>query len=334
MGLQQGKRSLPEGRWSPLKRRELLAGATLLAATWARGSRAAAPPSLRPLKVGYIPVEACAQYFVAAQHGLFEKQGLQVAGIAMAGGATIAPAVEGGTIDVGWSNTISLIIARAQGFDFRILTPGVYEIRGQGGARRSVMVPADSPIRRPEELAGKTVAINTLGNVSELVMVAWLERHGVPRDRVRLVEIDYPQMPPALSNHRVDAALVIDPFVTVIERQGIGRSLAEYVFSEAVTDRFFIASWFAKGSWIAANRDLVSRFQQAVQAATELIGKDPEATRRAIAAFTRINPAVLAQMQVSVYPDRVFVEDLQVLIEACVRYGFISKGFPAQELLV
>ena len=74
------------------------------------------------VQVGYIPIGDCLQLYVADGMGFFRDEGISSKRQPMKGGAIIAPAVEAGEVDVGWSNAISIIIAHSKGFDFQFLT--------------------------------------------------------------------------------------------------------------------------------------------------------------------------------------------------------------------
>jgi len=74
------------------------------------------------VKIGMMPVVDCLQLFVAKEKGFFEQENLKVETIPMAGGAVIAPAVNSGELDIGFSNSLSIIIAHEKGFDFKFLT--------------------------------------------------------------------------------------------------------------------------------------------------------------------------------------------------------------------
>ena len=157
-----------------------------------------------PLRVGYIPVGDCLQFYVAEEEGYFAAEGLAVAGSAMKGGAVIAPAVEGGELAIGWSNTVSIILAHAKGFDFAFLAPGAEGVAGEHDVY-ALLVPADYPITSVAGLAGKTVAINTLGNINEAAMRALAQQAGLAPDAIRLVEVPFPDMAAALAMARAKA---------------------------------------------------------------------------------------------------------------------------------
>ena len=56
-----------------------------------------------------------------------------------------------------------------------------------------------------EDLAGKTIAVNALKGVGEIVIRAALSKLGVDRNSVKLVAMPFPAMRAALNNGQVDA---------------------------------------------------------------------------------------------------------------------------------
>jgi ABC-type amino acid transport substrate-binding protein len=90
-----------------------------------------------------------------------------------------------------------------------------------GPARYDAVLVKDSgPIRTPKDLEGRTVAVNTLQNVGPLTINAALEKAGVDYESVKYVEVPFPEMAAALEADRVDAAWVVEPFVTQGRRSG------------------------------------------------------------------------------------------------------------------
>ena len=75
-------------------------------------------------------------------------------------------------------------------------------------------------ISKPEDLEGKTVAVNTLNNIAEVVVKAALEKKGVDPESLKLSEVPFPEMRPRWPRASVDAAFSIEPFVTQSVAEG------------------------------------------------------------------------------------------------------------------
>jgi catechol 2,3-dioxygenase-like lactoylglutathione lyase family enzyme len=89
--------------------------------------QATGAPEKSQINVGAIPITDLTQLYVADDRGFFEDEGLEVEIRNFAGGAEIAPAVRGGSMDLGWSNSVSVIQAQAQGLDFTFFAGGRWE---------------------------------------------------------------------------------------------------------------------------------------------------------------------------------------------------------------
>jgi NMT1/THI5 like protein len=151
-------------------------------------------PEIHRLKVGAGPITDLKQLYVADAKGFFREQGLEVDIVYREAPGTVIPAVVSGDLDLGWLNSLSLL--RARGLDMRFFAGGVYQRPGHWNS--AIMVRKDSPIRTPEQLRGRTIAINSMRNINELVIRAYLDREGVAPDDYELLEVPFPDQPAAL----------------------------------------------------------------------------------------------------------------------------------------
>jgi NitT/TauT family transport system substrate-binding protein len=110
------------------------------------------------------------------------------------------------------------IALREQGVPLKI----VYLGHRDGTA---MMVHADSPIRRIEDLVGKRVAIPNRFSNQRLLLFKALRERGMPVSAVTLLEMPPPDMPAALYARAVDAITSGEPFMAQTELDGYGRIL-------------------------------------------------------------------------------------------------------------
>lgn len=302
----------------------------LLASAWLLMSPAQAA-ELAKLRVGIIPVGDCLQIFVADAKGFFKEEGLAVEMPRLAGGAAIAPAVEGGTLELGWSNVVSIALAREQRFDYVFVTPGATE--ASGFRPHKIMVAADSPIKGPKDLEGKTVAINTLANIPYVAAASWLRGAGVALEKVSFVEVPFPNMEAALKTNRVAAAVMLEPFVTASLAAGSTRVLEPEPF-KAFGPRALIASWFAKREWVEKNPQQAKAFARAIRKATQFIRANPAEARQILVAATKLPKELAEKITLPAFEETLSESDVQVVIDAAARVGLLKKPFPAKEIVL
>jgi hypothetical protein len=89
----------------------------------------------------------------------------------------------------------------------------------------ALVVRAKDSIRRPADLAGKTVSSGLVNSINYMHMQDWLQKHGVDSKTVRFLEMPFPQMADALFQNRLDAVMVVEPFLTIMMNSGNARIL-------------------------------------------------------------------------------------------------------------
>lgn len=290
----------------------------------------ASPLQAETIRVGYIPVGDCLQLYVAQEMGYLEAEGITVETTPLAGGALIAMAVEAGELDVGWSNLVSLAIAADKGFDFVILSPGAFERDGTNRVH-SILVAKDAPIDSFADLEGKTVAINTLGNINEIAMTALADAEGVDIGAIRLVEVPFPQMGAALASGSVDAILVLEPFVTITTDNNTAKVL-EPAALKSYGERFLIAAWFARQSWIKENQEAAAGFTRAMLKASQYIEENPEKARDVLTRHTKLTPELAQTITLPYFGQEATDQDIQPLLDLPAQYGFIDTTLTAKAL--
>src|ERR1022692_197657 len=162
-----------------------LVAAALLAAACSSGGGSAAPTGLEKTKlnVAAVPALASAGLYIAQQRGLFAAQGLHATIVsAPSSGSDIAGQLAG-TYDVTEGAYVAYMLADArQNANLKVLAPA----SNMGPLTQEVMVPPGSPIQTVSELRGKTIGLNALNNVGEVLVSSLLtDNGGSPRTTSR-----------------------------------------------------------------------------------------------------------------------------------------------------
>jgi NitT/TauT family transport system substrate-binding protein len=114
------------------------------------------------------------------------------------------------------------------------------------------MVLKDSPIKTIDDLKGKVVATNGIGSGLDIAMRYILKQHHMEEKRDYTdVEINFPNMRPALADRKVDLVSSILPFMYDPEMLKVGRVLFEQGAEVGPTE---LLMWSARAPYIAAHR--------------------------------------------------------------------------------
>src|SRR5215217_6611104 len=93
------------------------------------------------------------------EKGFFKKRKLTVTVKPSQGGATVVPAVVSGSVDIGGSNLVSVLLAQSKGIPLKIVAPGTFVQADRKKDFSAILVKGSSDIRSPKDLEGKTLAV-------------------------------------------------------------------------------------------------------------------------------------------------------------------------------
>ena len=203
---------MADNKAGPLRRRTLFAaiGATAVTLTQDAGRAAkAAPATNRHLRFAYNGTGICTAAIPVALHrGFYEKHGLDVEFLALAGTTDqMLQALATEKADAGGSMLLSWIKPLESGFDVK-LTTGLH-----GGCTR-LMVNRSSGFTDITHLKGKTIGVSSLSGSPRHFFAILLARHGInPDTEVQWREFPGDLLPVALGRGDVQAIADSDPSI-------------------------------------------------------------------------------------------------------------------------
>jgi NitT/TauT family transport system substrate-binding protein len=282
------------------------------------------------LKVGVIPIADVAPLYLGVKNGFFEEEQLEIDPQLAEGGAAITPAVLSGDFQIGFSNTISLLIAASQDLPVQIISQGVLAGKTEEEAWADLLVLKDGPIKEPQDLEGKTIAVNTLKNICEVTIKASLEPEGVAVDTLKFTEVPFPDMNAALESKRVDGACVVEPFVS----QGkAGKARGIDPFYVRTAPDLTVATYFTSTQYAEQNGDVVDRFVKAMNKSLTYAQSHPDEVRQVLLDYTEIPPEAVEQIKLPIWRPDLNEPTIEKLSELSLKYGLIEEQPNLDELI-
>jgi NitT/TauT family transport system substrate-binding protein len=311
-----------------------LAGSTalLLLSACGGGGESSESASSGPddITVGLIPIVDVAPVYLGIEEGFFEKRDLNVKVQAVQGGAAIVPGVVSGDFQFGFSNVTSLLLAQSEGLPLKIVAAGDSSTGKQGADFSGVVVPKGSEIEDAAGLAGKTVAVNTLKNIGDTTVRQSVEKAGGDPSAVKFVELGFPDMPAALAKGQVDAAWLVEPFLTIGKDQG-GTDIASNLVD--TQPNLMIAAYFTSEEVLASDPELVDRFTAAVNESLRYAEQNPDAVREIIQSYTDIPADVANRMVLPKWTGEINTETVDLLAQLAREDGLVQKPVDTEALL-
>ena len=281
-----------------------------------------------PLKVGVIPITDVAPLYVGIAKGFFKEEHLAIESVPAQGGAAIVPAVISGDDQIGFSNMVSLILAAEHGLPVQAVAYGAGINDGKPAA--AVMVGGASPIKSYKDLAGKTIAVNSVNNIGDVTISDVLARHGVNPATVKYVEMGFPEMPAALKQNRVDAIWANEPFLSAAKADGARIIFANY---EEYDAKLTVAAYFTTHQYATEHADIVARFARAMAKSNTYAQAHPAEARAALSSYTKLDAAAVANIAIAGWYPAINVASTEKLVKSMVTYGLLKSPVDVKALL-
>ena len=154
--------------------------------------------------------------WMARDQGFFAKYGIESEPVLLRSGATLVTGMASGDIQIGRTAGAAVLSAVAAGHDIKMLATF--------SSRNSYDVVVRPNIKRPEDLRGKKLAINSVGGGTWIGAMLWLEHFGldVQRDQILLQSVgDQGTQSQALESGVVDCVFVDSVYSKLLKSKGM-----------------------------------------------------------------------------------------------------------------
>jgi len=304
------------------------------AATTAGGAATTAatsadPPEQAEIALGIIPIADVAPIFIGIDQGFFADEGLTLSTEFAQGCAAAIPALVAGDIDFAFGAYPSFFSGVQEGLPMLIAT----EANRAAPLFAGLYSLPDSGIETPADMAGTTVAVNTLNNLVQLAVGAQLEAAGLSLDDVTLVEIPFPEMVATLERGDVDVIAVVEPFGT-IARNTLNATLVTDMFAGEL-EGWPVAGFYVTEDFAAGNPNTVAAFNRAFARSVEYANTNPEAVHEILPTY--IETATVESAAALNYPEFVSGIDLaviQITPDYMLEAGLLDAPIDAAEHVV
>ncbi|MDF5752691.1 ABC transporter substrate-binding protein [Spongiactinospora sp. TRM90649] len=281
------------------------------------------------ITVGSIPVVDTAPLQLGIAERLFADEGLDVKVQMLAGGAEAIPKLKKGSLDISFGNYVSFFGAASKKvLDLKVVADGFQS----APKTHVIMVPKDSPITSPADLKDRTIAVNTRRNIGTLLVRVAASAHGVELNEERdFVEFPFPDMESVLRAKKVDAAMVVEPFGTLIS-QSIGGKII-WDTSQGATADFPIAGYATTAEFAQKNPKTLAAFQRAM-AKAQALAADRAKVVSIIPTYTTIQSPIAGSLAIGSFPTSVSASRLQRVADLMREYGLLENALDVGGLIV
>jgi taurine transport system substrate-binding protein len=219
------------------------------------------------VRIGYQTIIEPAK--VAQADGVYDKAiGRTVDWRKFDSGADVIAAIAGGSIDIGLVGSSPLAVAATNKLPIE-----TFLISDEIGDAEALVVRNGSGIEKPEDLAGKTVAVPFV-STTHYSLLAALKHWGIEPSKLKIVNIRPPEIAAAWARGDIDAAYVWDPALGAIKETG------KVLVSSADVAKWgspTFDAWIVRKEFAEKNPEAVTAFVKVTGAAYAEYLKDPKA---------------------------------------------------------
>lgn len=310
----------------------VLAAAAVALFTSSCGGGSATESGTISITVGALPVVDDVSAYIAADDGIFKKDGLSVTIKQVLQSTLAIPEMEKGTIDIiGGGNYVSFIQASAKdpaNPPFRVLSEAA---TCTSGSFDVLALPSEG-IQTPANLQNKTIAVNLTNNIQTLMINSVLKSDDVNASLVHYVVIPFPKMVAALEAHKVDAISAVEPFATTAEQEAGAVPILDQC--SGPDSNLPLSGYFSTAAWAQQHPDAVHRFQQAMAQAQEIADTDRAQVEQTLLKYvkglTKVQAATITLEQFPIALDGVQLNRVSNLMQEA---GLIHSSVQASSLI-
>lgn len=268
------------------------------------------------VRMGYMPVVtnlAAPILDYASRQG----EGLRFSAMKFASFAEMAEALRNGNIEAAFIIAPLAIVLRQQGEDVKVVYIG-------NRHESTLVVRANLDVTNIDDLAGRTVAVPMRYSGHNLSIRQLAERHGLS-GRIKVVEMNPPDMPAALSSGALDAYYVGEPFAAKTLKNGDAKPL---LYVEDVWPNFICNVMLVRQSFIDEHPEIVRSLVEGAARSGVWVKNNLTATAEIAASYWNQSPELVKYALTTPKKDRVVFdkflplpEELQHMAELMVQYG-------------
>ena len=302
-----------------------LIASALLVVSLASCSKSSSNPPSNPavpdkVTAGVIAILDVAPIYLGLQKGIFKNHNIDLTLKQAQGGAAIVPAVVSGEYQFGFSNVVSLLLARSQNVPIKAVANG-NNSTGSPTADFGGLFVKDPNIRSAKDLVGKKVATNTLKNIVDTSVKTIVAKDGGDASKVTFVELAFPNMAPALDKGDVDGIFVVEPFLSAAKAKG-WKQIGSYA---DVDPNLCVALYFTSTKLIGDNPDLVKRFTDAMKESLSYAQSHPDEARSILTTYTTITADGTKSLILPKWPADIDKNAIDKLAGLAVTYGLLTS---------
>lgn len=290
------------------------------------GSSAATNLEHPSLRVGYEAQVDVAPLYKAVNSKMFADAGLTIELVQENNDQDAIKQLNDGKLDVVFATHVSLFRAAATGTSL--------ELQGeayQAGANTMALVSLpDAHYNDPSAKQTPRIAVNALNDLGVLTTKSVLDTAGVPQNKIQFKAVAFNDMTTSLNNREVDAAWMVEPFITKAQKQ-----LGAVIVTDAArgaTLNFPMSGYASIKKFADANPHTMSTFRKVLTQAQQQ-ASDRLAIQGVLKDYAGVDAATADLISVGTFPTTLNSQRLQRVADMMQTSQMLDNRLDVQSML-
>lgn len=284
-----------------------------------------APLERTELRIGVGSPIDTAPLRVAVADGKFTAAGLSVTLVEVPADQAIGK-LSAGEIDLAFASDVSIFRASAAGTALQLQG----EAYTAGRNTMALVTLPGSDYTEPTLKKSPKIAVNMLDDVGVLAARSVLGTAGVDVNRIQFKQHPFDRMPQALQAGEVDAAWMVEPYITRAEKE-LGASILADGARGATLD-FPMSSYVSTGAFGQGNARALAVFRKVLGEA-QVRAADPAVVRDALPSFSDIDRTTASLISLGTYPVSLNGIRLQRVADLMHNSGLLGARLDVQSMV-
>jgi ABC-type nitrate/sulfonate/bicarbonate transport system substrate-binding protein len=278
------------------------------------------------LRIGVMSVVDVAPLQMAKTQKLFENAGLQVQ-LVNETSETEAIKQLGTTLDIVWASHVNLFRAVSDGNQLQLQGEAY-----QAGANTMALVTGpNSDYTDAAKKQAPSIAVNNANDVGALSTKAVLSTAGVEKQKIRFQEMPFENMMGALESGSVNAAWMVEPFITKAQRTLGARIVTDT--ARGPTLDFPMSGYASSKKFADDNPKTLQVFRSVLREAQQLAANDKLGVQDALTGYADVDQQTAALVSVGTFPLSLNKVRLQRVADMMDTENLLPGRLDVQQLL-
>jgi NitT/TauT family transport system substrate-binding protein len=284
------------------------------------------------VSLGYVPYSDDAALFYAQDGGIFRKHGLNVTLVPQASPVAVEASMASGTEQFGFITVPVLINLNSKGVQVKCVSSVDGNQPSTDANDSTVLVAAKgSGITSIKGLAGKNVSEVQLTSLNSLAVEVLAKRAGIDPASLHLIAMPFPQMPAALAQGRVQAAVIVAPFSSTALAEGAVPLIHPNV---ALFPNGTVTCLDVMGSYASAHPGVVAAFKAAMNESIAYSQAHQSQVKATLSSHLSLSSAQAQAQTLSTDWNPTLNPDTITQIEGYMKeFGLITSEPPAASMI-